>query len=91
MVHYFMYRRDEFFKHYHQRSNIESVFSTIKHKFGDAVRSKTDTVMRNKVLCKLVCHNICCVIKAQIELGIEAEFLPEGDEPHHVLRMVTRN
>ena len=30
--------------------------------------------MRNEVLCKLVCHNLCCVIKAQIELGIEATF-----------------
>jgi transposase len=90
MVHYYMYRRDEFLTHYHQRSNIESVFSAIKRKFGDNVRSKMDTSMKNEVLCKLVCHNICRVIKSQIELGIEPEFWPENDEPRDVLRMPVR-
>ena len=75
MVCYYLYRRDEFLRHYHQRSNIEAVFSSIKRKFGDAVRSKGETAMRNEVLCKLVCHNICTVIRSQMELGIEAEFL----------------
>jgi hypothetical protein len=46
----------------------------VKAKFGDAVRSKTETAMKNEVLCKLLCHNLCCVIHSQIELGIEAIF-----------------
>jgi hypothetical protein len=37
---YFMYRQDEFQAHYHLRSNVESVFSAVKRKFGGAVRSK---------------------------------------------------
>jgi transposase len=90
MVHYYLYRRDEFLQHYHQRSNIESVFSAIKRKFGDAVRSKTDTAMRNEVLAKVVCHNLCRVIKSQVELGIEPEFWPENDEPRDVLLMPAR-
>ncbi len=48
----------------------------VKAKFGDAVRSKTDTAMRNEVLCKFLCHNICCVILSQIELGVEPVFWP---------------
>jgi hypothetical protein len=43
-------------------------------KFRDHVRSKTDVAMQNEVLCKILCHNICCVIQAMYELGIEPTF-----------------
>lgn len=72
--HYFSANRDEFLARYHQRSNVESTFSMIKRKFGDAIRSKTPVAMRNEVLCKCLCHNICCLISAFYELGIEASF-----------------
>jgi transposase len=80
MFHYFQFRRDEFLGHYHQRSNAESTFSMVKAKFRDHVRSKTDVAMKNEVLCKFICHNICCLIQAQCELGIEAVFWPANDE-----------
>ncbi|HEY4159910.1 MAG TPA: transposase [Polyangiaceae bacterium] len=38
--HCFRYRRAEFDKAYHLRSNSESTFSAIKRKFGGSVRSK---------------------------------------------------
>lgn len=74
MFGYFQFRQDEFMAHYHKRSNVESTFSAVKRKFGDAVRSKTDTAMTNEVLCKFLCHNLCCLIQEQEELGIEAIF-----------------
>jgi transposase len=74
MFHYFQFKRDEFMARYHRRSNVESTFSMIKAKFGDSVRSKTDTAMRNEVLCKVLCHNICCLISAMYELGIDPTF-----------------
>ncbi len=37
----FMYQQEEFLKHYHLRSNVESTFSAIKRVFGGAVRSKS--------------------------------------------------
>ena len=77
MFHYFQYRREEFLKHYHKRSNIESM---VKRKFGDAVRSRTDTAMENEVLCKILCHNLCCLIQEQGKLGIVADFWPSGDD-----------
>ena len=40
--------------------------------FRDHVRSKTDTAMINEVLCKIICHNICCLIQETHELGITA-------------------
>jgi hypothetical protein len=46
----------------------------IKAKFRDHVRSRTDTAMKNEVLCKFLCHNICVVHQSQIELGIEPVF-----------------
>jgi hypothetical protein len=35
---------------------------------------KTDVAMKNEVLCKFLCHNICCVIQSHCELGIEPIF-----------------
>ena len=82
MYHYYAMNRDAFLAKYHQRRNVESVFSMAKAKFGDSVRSKTDTAMKNEVLCKLLCHNIGCVIMSQFELGIEPLFWgPETTKP----------
>ena len=77
MFHYFQFKQDEYMEHYHKRSNVETTFSMVKRKFGDSVRSKTDTAMENEVLCKLLCHNICVLIQEQHELGIEAVFWKE--------------
>jgi transposase len=74
MFHYFCFRQEEFLKHYHLRSNVESTFGMIKAKFRDHVRSKTDTAMKNEVLAKILCHNICVLIQEMYELGIQPEF-----------------
>lgn len=74
MYHFFSLNQGKFLQHYHKRSNVESTFSMIKAKFGDHVRSRTDTAMRNEVLCKVLCHNVCCLISAIYELGIEPSF-----------------
>ena len=74
MFHYFSFKKDEYLAHYHKRSNIESTISMIKAKFGDSVRSKTDVAMKNEALCKILCHNICCLISAIYELGIDPTF-----------------
>lgn len=79
MYFYFQFRRDEFLKHYHQRSNMESTFSMVKAKFRDHVRSRTSVAMKNEVLCKFLCHNICVVHQSHIELGIAPLFW--GDHP----------
>lgn len=71
MFHFFQFNRDEFLAHYHRRSNIESTMMMVKTKFGDAVKSKTEVAARNEVLAKILCHNICCLINAMHELGVE--------------------
>ena len=41
----------------------------IKAKFRDHVRSKTDVAMKNEVLAKILCHNICCLIGSNVRIG----------------------
>ena len=74
MYHYYQFKREEFMMHYHKRSNVESTFSMIKAKFGGFVRSKLPVAQMNEVLCKILCHNLCCLIQSTYELGIEATF-----------------
>jgi transposase len=87
MFFYYQFRRDEFLKHYHQRSNVESTFSMVKAKFRDHVRSRTDRAMKNEVLCKLLCHNVVVVHQSAIELGIAPEFWPEPAKPLTVFQL----
>jgi transposase len=77
--HYFQLNQEEYMAHYHKRSNIESTISAVKRKMGDSVRNKTDAAMVNEVLCKLLCHNLTCLIQEQETLGIVPVFWK--DEP----------
>lgn len=74
MFNFFTYHREEFLAHYHQRSNVETTFHMIKSKFGTRVRAKTPTAQVNEVLAKVLCHNLCCLVSATFELGIDAKF-----------------
>jgi hypothetical protein len=67
---------------------VESVFSACKRKFGDAVRSRTDTAMHNEVLCKFLCHNLCVLIQEQHELGIEPIFWDDAEGDSTILKMI---
>jgi len=74
MYHYFMLNREEFLKHYHQRSNVETAFNMIKMKFGDRLKSKNWTAQQNELLCKLICHNVCVLIQEMYALGVKPNF-----------------
>jgi len=66
---------------------VESTLLAIKRKFGDSVLSKTDTAIRNEVLCKILCHNLTCLIQEQETLGIVAIFWKdeESDDPNIIV------
>jgi transposase len=74
MFHFFSYNQEMFMRHYHKRSNVETTFSMIKAKFGEKLKSKTHTAQVNELLCKVLCHNLCCVIQSIYELGIDVDF-----------------
>lgn len=80
LYHFYAGNQQWFKGHYHKRSNVESTNSMIKAKFGERLRSKTDTAQSNELLCKVVCHNICVTIQSMYELGIEPSFWTDGEE-----------
>jgi hypothetical protein len=49
----------------------------VKAKFGERIRSKSYQAQVNEALCKVLCHNICCLIQSIYELGIEPTFWTE--------------
>lgn len=78
MFHFYSYNQERFMQSYHKRSNVETTFSMIKAKFGDRLRSKTATAQVNEALCKVLAHNLCCLIQSIYELGIEPTFWEEA-------------
>ena len=74
MYHYYSYNAEHFMQNYHKRSNVESTFHMIKSKFGDKLRSRTQRAQINEALCKVLCHNICCLIQSMYELNLKPKF-----------------
>jgi transposase len=74
MFHYFNLHRKRFLVEYHKRSNVESTMHMIKSKFGTFIRAKNRTAQINEALCKVLCHNLCCLIQSMFEFGITPDF-----------------
>jgi transposase len=70
----FLYNREAWLGRYHKRSNVESTFSMMKRKFGESLRSRTDTAMVNETLAKILCHNLVVLIHEMHNLGIDPSF-----------------
>lgn len=70
LFHLYSYRKDEFFPHYHQRSNSESTFSAMKRLFSDTLRSKGFVAQANELLLKVIAYNITCMVHSIFELGV---------------------
>ncbi len=47
-------------------------------KFTDLVRSKDKAAQINEVLLKVLCHNICVLISAMFEFGIEPNLINDA-------------
>jgi len=50
----FTTKQDVFAVNYHQRSTIESAFSSIKRKFGERLFTKNDVAQENEILTKIL-------------------------------------
>jgi len=59
---FFQYNEEEYLRHYHKRSNVETTIGAIKRKFGETLRSKNTTAQVNELLCKIVAYNITVLI-----------------------------
>lgn len=76
MYHLFTLNEAEFNRHYHKRSNVESLFHMLKAKFGDVVRAKTPIAQVNEALMKVLCHNIVVLVHAAYALDLTPAFGP---------------
>ena len=74
MYRYFTDNKEEFLRHYHRRSNAETVFSMIKRKQGSHLKTRNDIAQVNEILTKCLVHNICVLIQEMFELGIKIDF-----------------
>jgi transposase len=77
--HYFQLHREEFDKSYHQRSNVESTFHSIKSKLGENIQSRNRIAQENEMLCKIISYNLRVVINSIFKLGITPAFFNAVD------------
>jgi transposase len=73
--HLFQANRAEFDMNYHKRSNVESVFSALKRKFGENIRSRKPVAQVNEILCKLIAYNLTVVVHEMFENGVAPSFV----------------
>lgn len=73
MLHFFLYRSDEFYQIYHRRSKVEALFSAMKRKYGQKLRTRNRTAQINEILTKVLCYNISVMIRAMYELKIDLQ------------------
>jgi len=77
MFYHFQLHREEFDAIYHRRSNVEAVFSALKRKFGETVRSKTKTAQINEILSKAIAYNLTALVHEIFEHGVVPAFLAD--------------
>ncbi len=74
MFNYFQKHKELFLQNYHRRSNVESVFASIKMRLGEFLKSKKYEAQRNELLMKFIVHNITCLIQEIFERQVEVDF-----------------
>lgn len=70
MVRLFENDPDEFMRHYHARSTVESVFNAIKRRYGNALRFMNRIAQRREIGLRVICHNINTVNKLRVASGL---------------------
>lgn len=64
----------EFYRHYHKRSNVETIFNMVKSKYSSSLFTKKFIANKNEILCKILCHNLSCVIYQFFKLNIDLNY-----------------
>ncbi len=74
MYKFFHQNRKLYMKKYHLRSNAESGFRMIKARFGDSTNMKAERGMKNDILSKILCHNLCVLCQEIFLLNLDFDF-----------------
>ena len=71
---HFQNNKEDFLKHYHKRSNVETTFMAIKRKFGETLKSRNRTAQVNELLCKILAYNITVLINCMYTRNVVPVF-----------------
>ncbi|MDP2789097.1 MAG: transposase [bacterium] len=82
MITMFKNNLESFKKHYHQRSKVESVFSSIKNYFGSTVFSRCIEGQLNELLFKVLAYNLCRLgeVAFYMNIDIYSAFLCQNND-----------
>jgi transposase len=64
---------------YRYRVLIEAEISALKRRFSENIRSREPIARVNEILFKVLCHNICCIIHAATEHGLDLSVMLRAD------------
>lgn len=67
MINSYRENTEEWMKKYHQRSNIEAVFSALKRKLGGYVTSIKRCIQQTEVALKIIIYNLMILVKKIVE------------------------
>jgi transposase len=64
---------------YRYRVLIEAEISALKRRFSENLRSREPIARVNEILFKVLCHNICCIVHAVKEHGLDLAAMLHAD------------
>ena len=70
MVRLFEDDPDEFMRHYHARSTVESVFNAIKARYGNSLRCTNRISQRRELGLRVISYNVNTVNKLKVASGL---------------------
>lgn len=71
MVSLYMDYEEEFNRHYHKRSLVESVFNVMKGVFGNNLAARKRRMQRKELMVRIICYNIGIVNLLDIKNRME--------------------
>jgi len=67
MIQRYNQNKKEWLKKYHQRSNIEAVFSSLKRRLGGFVTSIKRQIQQIEIALKIIIYNLIILVKKRVE------------------------
>jgi transposase len=67
MIERYKENKEDWMKKYHQRSNIEAVFSSLKRRLGGFVTSIKRRIQHTEIALKIIVYNLMILVRKRIE------------------------
>jgi transposase len=67
MIERYNQNRERWLKKYHQRSNIEAVFSSLKRRLGGFVTSIKRRIQHTEIALKIIVYNLMILVRKKVE------------------------